>query len=190
MIMRIGNRFRQLLTEIEAEAATTAPALGPIKLTFDAREIEAVVMASRSLVRQGDPALAQAARTIVKRIEAATPVDAHRHIGLAPDFQNGRDEAMVVIGQCLRARKKMRLAYEDAIGKPSQRTIWPVAVAIFDQGRVLTAWCEMRDDWRHFRLDRMIEGHIVDEVIPKGRTLLLRTWRAAQANHWDRVLVT
>jgi predicted DNA-binding transcriptional regulator YafY len=191
--MRIGQRFRQLLTDIENEAAFAAPALGPIKLTFEPEEIETLAMAARTLVRQGDPALSSAALTALTRLREATPPAAHRHLGLAPDYPSpfeARDTAMTAIGQSLRQRKKLRIAYQDAYDNPLNRTVWPVAVAIFDHARVLAAWCELRDDWRHFRLDRMLDAHVTGDQIPKGRMALLTQWRGVNAGRWEQALVT
>jgi predicted DNA-binding transcriptional regulator YafY len=158
--MRIGQRFRQLLTDIENEAALAVPTLGPIKLTLVPREIKALAMAARALARQGDPDLSDAALTALESMRSVTPIVVHRQLGLAADFaspQIARDEAMVAIGQSLRTRKKLRIAYQDAHDNPSNRTVWPVAVAIFDHAHLLAAWCELRGDWRHFRLDRMLD---------------------------------
>lgn len=191
--MRFGQRFRQLLTDIENEAALAVPTLGPIKLTLEPREIEALAMATRALARQGDPNILDAAMTALERMRAVTPVANHRQLGLAADFaspQIARDEAMVAIGQSLRTRQKLRIAYQDAHDNPSNRTVWPVAVAIFDHARLLAAWCELRGDWRHFRLDRMLDAHVTGDQIPKGRMELLTQWRGANAARWEQALVT
>jgi predicted DNA-binding transcriptional regulator YafY len=191
--MRIGQRFRQLLTDIENEAALGAPALGPIKLTLEPQEIEALAMAARAVLRQGDPNLASAALSALGGMRAAIPAAAHRQMGLSQDFtspQIARDESMIAIGQSLRNRRTLRISYQDAHDNSSNRTVWPVAVAIFDHARLLAAWCELRGDWRHFRLDRMQDAHVTSDQIPKSRMELLTQWRSSHVGRWEQALVT
>ena len=33
--------------------------------------------------------------------------------------------------------------------------VWPVAIAYYETVRLLAAWCELREDFRHFRTDHM-----------------------------------
>ena len=58
--------------------------------------------------------------------------------------------------------------------------VWPFALAFFDQARVLIGWCELRQDFRHFRTDRIFEAEVLDARYPKRRQALLRQWREAQ----------
>ncbi|MEI9851700.1 MAG: WYL domain-containing protein [Sphingomonas sp.] len=49
----------------------------------------------------------------------------------------------------------MTLSYRDETGAASERVVWPFALAFFDKVRVLLGWCELRQDFRHFRTDRI-----------------------------------
>jgi hypothetical protein len=49
------------------------------------------------------------------------------------------------------------------------RVVWPVALGFFDHARMLAAWCETREGFRHFRLDRMEKVALLDERPPKRR---------------------
>jgi predicted DNA-binding transcriptional regulator YafY len=45
---------------------------------------------------------------------------------------------------------------------------------------MLAAWCETREAFRHFRLDRMEAAAVLDERPPKARRTLLIDWRRAE----------
>ena len=65
-------------------------------------------------------------------------------------------------------------------GRDSRRTIWPFALGFFDRVRVVVAWCEMREDFRHFRTDRIGKVQVTDERYPRRRQVLLKEWREAE----------
>ena len=45
----------------------------------------------------------------------------------------------------------------------SERTIWPVFLGCAETVRLRTAWCELRQDFRHFRTDRVVAAEFLDE---------------------------
>jgi predicted DNA-binding transcriptional regulator YafY len=55
-----------------------------------------------------------------------------------------------------RGEQKVRLGYRDAQGRETTRAVWPIAFGFFDRTRVLVAWCELRQELRHFRTDRIV----------------------------------
>ena len=87
---------------------------------------------------------------------------------------------MPLIREALGAERKLKLAYRDKEGRESERVVWPVALGFFDHARMLAAWCETREAFRHFRLDRMAAVAVLDERPPKARRTLLIDWRRAE----------
>ena len=73
--------------------------------------------------------------------------------------------------------RKLLLRYTDKTGAVTERRIWPVALGFFEDVEVLAAWCELREGFRHFRLDRIAEARLTDACLPKRRRLLLAEWR-------------
>jgi predicted DNA-binding transcriptional regulator YafY len=59
---------------------------------------------------------------------------------------------LAAIRAAIRAERKLRISYGD---EKDERTIWPFAIAYFAEATLVNAWCELRDDLRHFRADRM-----------------------------------
>lgn len=74
----------------------------------------------------------------------------------------------------------MTLSYRDLKEELSERTVWPFALGYFEQVRVLVAWCELRQGFRHFRVDRIAWMQLEDNRYPKSRESLLKEWRATQ----------
>ena len=72
----------------------------------------------------------------------------------------------------------MVLHYEDQHGQLTQRTVWPFAMAYFERARVLSAWCELRQGFRHFRADRVQDLQDLGERYPDTRQQLITRWLA------------
>jgi len=87
-------------------------------------------------------------------------------------FDKTFDEGMALVEETAR--------YLDGKGRDSRRTIWPFALGFFDRVRVVVAWCEMREDFRHFRTDRISKVQVTDKRYPRRRQALLKDWRAAE----------
>jgi predicted DNA-binding transcriptional regulator YafY len=137
--------------------------LPPLMLTED--ETEAIVLGLRYVDQRGDAVLGEAARN-----PTALP---------GPDGW-GFPENLVEIGvlrSAIRAQAKLRLDYADVKGVRTERVVWPVALGFLDKARVLVAWCELRQDYRTFRTDRIAEAADVGARYPGRRAALLKAWR-------------
>lgn len=154
-------------------------------LMFQAEEIEALLLGARWVAGATDAAMAAAAARAMARIEAVLPPE------LAESVQAGNllvasrtavdDSAYAVTAKdvraCLRAGCKVRIAYVDADGRSTGRVIWPIALGYLEGCRVLAAWCETRQDFRHFRLDRMQAWQVLEDRVPRRGAVLLAEWR-------------
>ncbi|MGI9370366.1 MAG: WYL domain-containing protein [Ruegeria sp.] len=60
--------------------------------------------------------------------------------------------------------------------------MWPILIAYLDSVRYIAAWCETRQDYRHFRTDRVKELNVLEDKYPERRAMLIRGWEAATAN--------
>ncbi len=154
-------------------------------LMLDVQELEALVLGARWVARHADAELRAAARDAIAKIASVLPADLRQTLEANTLLvANGRadDDAASrwapPARQAIRQQRKVRLLYADAQGAASERTIWPFAIGFFDQARVLCAWCELRGDFRHFRLDRIAELHILPAASPRHRLALLRDWCA------------
>jgi predicted DNA-binding transcriptional regulator YafY len=152
-------------------------------LMFSEEEIEAIVLGSRWVADRADAALSAAARNALAKIAAVLPQDLKTSldtssllIGPGNTIAAG-DTELPVIRQAIRSERKLRIRYLDGKGSDSRRTIWPFALGFFDRVRVVVAWCEMREDFRHFRTDRIGKVQVTDKRYPRRRQALLKDWR-------------
>lgn len=153
-------------------------------LMFGADELEALVLGARWVRRQGDEALAAAANSALAKIAAATPKDLRDDMAetslwvpMGMDESAPSDVHVRPVREAIRYQHRLRMAYQDEHGKPSERVVWPFALAFMEGKRLLAAWCEMRMAFRHFRIDRIAGVESLGQRYPARRHDLLKTWR-------------
>lgn len=152
-------------------------------LMFDEVEIEALVLGARWVQGQGDAQLASAAEAVLAKIATASPEDLRDRIadtGLWVPRGSRTAQQDIHLGPirtAIRNECKLGLQYVDAAGAASERVVWPLALAFFEGARVVAAWCELRADFRHFRLDRIVALQVLETSFPRPRRELIRRWR-------------
>jgi len=153
---------------------------------FSLDEVEALALGARWVEGRADQGLAKAARSALAKIAAVLPPERAEALDwptmLAGAGRTTETEAasLPLIREALSAGRKIELDYVDKGGCPSRRVVWPVALGFFDHARMLAAWCETREAFRHFRLDRIAAAAVLEERPPKGRRTLLVDWRRAE----------
>ncbi|MHB1618206.1 MAG: helix-turn-helix transcriptional regulator [Metallibacterium sp.] len=152
-------------------------------LMFSEDEIEALVLGSRWVAKRADDPLAQAARNALAKIAAVLPTglrnaldDSALLVGAGAVIAAG-DQELVAIRHAIRSECKLRIRYRDLLGRTSDRVIWPFALGFFEQVRVVAAWCEHRQGYRHFRTDRIADLSVLEARYPRRRQALLKEWR-------------
>ncbi len=153
-------------------------------LMFSADELEALVLGARWVASQSaDPELAHAAHQALTRITRVLPATLRLEVETSGLFAPARCDApppapwLPTLRQAIRQQHILRMDYRDEHGQTSQRRIWPFAMAFFDHARLIAAWCELRQDFRHFRADRVQQLADTGERYPETRPRLLRRWR-------------
>ncbi len=156
--------------------------LPPLMLTED--EIEALVLGSRWVSDRADTPLGDAARNALAKIAAVLPEDLKESLDASGllvgpgDAVAAGDAELALIRAAIRSEHKLQISYADGKGSATRRTIWPFALAFFDRVRVVVAWCELRDGYRHFRTDRIRTLKPTAKRYPRRRLALLKEWRA------------
>lgn len=152
-------------------------------LMFSADEIEALVLGSRWVAERGDPRLGDAAKNALAKITAVLPPELRHEADssallVGPESQASPDDQILfLVRTAIRAERKLQVNYRDLKGEETTRIVWPCAVGFFDQCLVMVAWCELRRDFRHFRIDRIGSLSILEERYHERRQALLRKWR-------------
>lgn len=154
----------------------------PLMLTSD--EIEAAVLGAQWVAGRGDPALARAARDLIAKIAATVP-ERLRPVVLEPALSSFGGwkvvpEAldMAAIRGAIHAARKVALHYRDEREAETRRVIWPFQVAYLDTTRIVVGWCEVRDDFRMFRTDRILSAEVLDQRFSARPAALRARWRA------------
>lgn len=168
--------------------------LPPLMFTDD--ELEALVLGAQMAASRADARLARAATDALAKIGAVLPrdlADRMEENGLLvamcrPEILDTVDLAL--LRTALRNETKIRFTYVNEQGVRTTRTVWPVALAFFDRVRVLTAWCELRGAYRHFRADRITDATDLAERYPRRRRVLLKEWRDLDTPVPDRPRLT
>ena len=157
--------------------------LPPLMLTSD--EVEAAVLGAQWVAGHGDAALARAARDLIAKISVAVPdtlkpliLDAGARTPpgwkIPPD---GLDVARLRVW--IRAGRKLAIVYRDVKDRETERVIWPVVIGYLDAARTMVGWCELRKDFRDFRLDRIKSAVFLDERYPERPSKLRAKWSAS-----------
>jgi predicted DNA-binding transcriptional regulator YafY len=156
-------------------------------LMFSEEELEALLLGSRWVAERADARLGAAARNAMARIGAVLPVDLRDaldseslFIAGAPPLAAG-DAELATIRQLIRSEHKMQIAYRDENQRDSSRIVWPFALAFFESVRMVVAWCELRQAFRHFRTDRIVTLTPIPQRYPKRRAALMKAWREEEA---------
>jgi len=155
-------------------------------LMFGDDELEAIALGLGWVAQRGDRQLSAAARDAFAKVAAVLPDDLRDAVestgvipGPGPKLVEARID-LAPLRHAIRSEQKLRIAYADAAGKPSERVVWPFALGFFDHLRMLIAWCETRQDIRHFRADRILAVESLGKRYPKRRRALLKEWRAKE----------
>lgn len=130
-------------------------------LMFTEAELEAMVLGARVVTSWGDAGLARAATDALARVESVLPDRLKQKLEKTPLFAPGFHVPPQVAGplaQCREAiegRRKARIAYRSGPGEETDRVVRPLGLFFWGDRWSLTAWCELREDFRSFRLDRI-----------------------------------
>jgi predicted DNA-binding transcriptional regulator YafY len=153
-------------------------------LMFTDEELDAVALGARLVRRIRDTKLQAAAESVLTKVLGVLPDALRAHFD-APSFYVSAGSAQPAEGvdlaaarRAIRETRKMRIAYVDEKGLRSERVIWPIAMAYYVDATLIGAWCELRTDYRNFRVDRIAASQILDERFPADSGRLFAEWLA------------
>ena len=149
-------------------------------LMFDREEIQALVLGARIVQQFGDAALARAGTRVLGKVAAMLPKELQPVLNattlFAPrsaSFAAAFSDALLQVREALQARRKMRLTYRAQDDQTSERVVRPLGAFFWGRNWTLAAYCELRADFRNFRLDRIATSTLLDDTFADepGRTL-------------------
>ena len=160
---------------IEGEAGVgyrlgTGFELPPLMFTQD--EAKSLVAAVRLAQAWLDPALAREAETALGKILSVLPAPvraAAESLALyAPAasmsaLTQQTQQTLQTAREAVHAKRKLQLDYRDLSGQPSQRVVRPLGCFFWGKVWTLAAWCESRQAFRSFRIDRIEQAVILED---------------------------
>ncbi len=157
--------------------------LPPLMFTRD--EVEALVFGTRVVQSWADPELARAAKRALEKVEAVLPAGKDHLVRETPLFAPGDGYRVAVsidlsgLRGAVRDSHKVTFSYCDAQGTLTERTVQPLGMAFYGPVWLLVAWCELRQDFRTFRPDRMRDMRILGTTFTKDPERSLKSFLAA-----------
>lgn len=137
-------------------------------LMFSEEEIDAVMLGIQWVRANGDPHISRASEDVLSKIEAVLPPDRRRLMHSARQVIPQRSEttkiwvSMPDVRSAIRHQQKAETRYQTPAGVITERIICPLLVVFFEDIQLLVAWCELREGFRNFRMDRFENFHLLD----------------------------
>ncbi len=153
-------------------------------LMFTADEVDAMAVGMRLLRRTRDPGLQQAADSVLSKLAAVLPARLRGSLDTPPFHVSEGDArepgaiSLAALRVAIREANKLRITYRDLGGTASERVIRPVAMEYYVEVTLICAWCELRNDYRHFRTDRIEAAAVLPESFAAERERLVSGWLA------------
>ncbi|HBQ36005.1 MAG TPA: transcriptional regulator [Rhodobacteraceae bacterium] len=137
---------------------TAAITLPPLNLTMT--ELEAFHLGMDAVAKSQDNELSDAAKSLSAKVDVVLPEDRNAAASgwVFPIAASGKGfEYMPVLRAAIRMQHKVSVDYKNDSGEITQRTIRPLQLEYWGRVWTLISWCELREDFREFRVDRMLD---------------------------------
>jgi len=139
-------------------------------MTLDIGELETLMLGASMVNSWTDKTMAKSAKSLIQKISnVLSDHDRAAFAGTALFVPRSRmlipwDVDFTMLRKSIRNKTKLSLEYEDETGTPSTRIIRPLSMSFWGASWLLHGWCELRDDHRHFRLDRIQSATLTGEI--------------------------
>jgi predicted DNA-binding transcriptional regulator YafY len=148
-------------------------------LMFNEEELQALVFGADVARTWGDPELARAADSILAKVDAVLPqrlrpaLDSHRLVVPDTGMSSRSSELLGEVRDAINRRMRLFLDYRDAADQSTERIVWPLTLLYWGKAWTLGSWCELRQAFRSFRVDRIHSLNVLSSSFPDepGRRL-------------------
>lgn len=154
-------------------------------LMFTREELEALVVGARMVEAWTGPRMTGAARQALVKIEAVLPDALRQRAERSRVFAPARRAHLSVAGrmdamhEAIDARRVVELDYRREDGAASLRTVLPLCLAYWGTTWTLGGWCELRRDFRNFRLDRIAALRVLERQFEESPEISLEAFMKA-----------
>ena len=148
-------------------------------LMFTEEELEALVLGARMVESWGDPKLAAAARQALGKVEVVLPERLRAGSAETPLYAPARHlasetaEMLEMLRRAIKTQHKLTMIYNSVKDERTERTVHPLCLFFWGSVWTFAAWCTLRGDFRHFRVDRVEDAQTSEDIFAPepGRTL-------------------
>ncbi|WP_282608617.1 YafY family protein [Pelagibius sp. Alg239-R121] len=148
-------------------------------INFDAEEAEAITVGLSLVARTGDPGLWRAANRAARKLHETAP-GTRRLITSSWRMECTPNLELSELRKAIRNETKMRITYCDVEQRETRRVIWPLVLIYYLDAAMIVAWCELRQDLRHFRLDRVMSCTVLADSFRGRGDKLISEWEESQ----------
>ena len=141
-------------------------------LMFNTEELQALVFGMEVVKSFGDSKLAEAADSALAKVDAVLPDRLRPQLGsrrlVVPDMLMSEQTAATLgdVREAINEHQRLFLSYGDASGEATERIVWPLTLVYWGSTWTLGAWCELRQAFRSFRVDRVREARTLNTQFP------------------------
>lgn len=155
-------------------------------LMFTEAEIEALALGVQWVVQRSGSGLGKSAQEALAKISSVLTPELRRKLAASTLLLGPLNAVQIsahdmdVIYAAINREQKLALSYRNGNGDTSTRIVWPFSLGFFERVQLMITWCELRQDFRSFRTDRIESVALLDEVYPRRRDVLFGEWRQLQ----------
>ena len=155
-------------------------------ITFDPDELEAIGLGIGVVSQWTDARFAAKAESALRKIEAVLPASLQGELQQVTTYSRPTPDTIPWsvsfsdVREAIRTRRKLFIAYSDESGQRTTRIIRPLALIFFSPVWLLATWCEKREDFRNFRLDRIRTLELTEDMFEDEPDKNLAAYRAVE----------
>jgi predicted DNA-binding transcriptional regulator YafY len=141
-------------------------------LMFGTDELQALVFGVEVVKSFGDTKLAEAAERVLAKVDAVLPDRLRPQLAsrrlVVPGLLMSAQTAATLgdVREAINEHHRLFLNYGDAAGEATERIVWPLTLVYWGKTWTLGAWCELRQAFRSFRVDRISEARTLNTQFP------------------------
>jgi predicted DNA-binding transcriptional regulator YafY len=138
-------------------------------LMFDVEELDALMLGAQMVKNWGDKELARSASQAIDKLTSVLPENLQVELVNTFLFSMKSKSAVKInidfssLRRAIRSKSKLRISYKNEEGESTSRSLRPLCLVFFSPVWLLLAWCEKRNNFRNFRLDRIETLDVLDE---------------------------
>lgn len=144
-------------------------------INFDVEEAEAISVGLSLIARTNDPGLWRAAKRASGKLHEAAP-GTRKLVTSSWAMESTPNVELSELRKAIRNETKMRIVYCDVEQRETARVIWPLVLVYYLDAAMIVAWCELRQEVRNFRLDRVVNSGVLTDDFRGCGDVLISEW--------------